>query len=123
MRILHQRAVPAMTAVEQRGFQKDSKAVVNLPAVQCDRFIFPFANQAKLIPSADIAQSTTMLITEDSVQLRQRQLRNGIVFVNEEHLRVVKIPDVQTAGHDLDSNWRIVLSSEERRVGKSYRGV
>src|SRR5262249_41227084 len=93
MRILHQRAVPAVTAVEQRGFQKDSKAVVNLPAVGRYGLVFPFSSQSELIPGADVAQSTTMLITKDSVELRQRQLRNGIVSVNEEHLGVVEIPN------------------------------
>ena len=56
-----------------------------------------------------------MILAEDSVELSECDMRQRIALVDEEHLRVVDVADVDRAGEDIDG-----LHRRGKTCGKVY---
>src|SRR2546423_15544321 len=97
-------------------------------AVSLDGLVGPLAGEAELTPGADVALRATSvrgrpleashprcaLGAEDSVELRDGELSDGIVLVDEDHQPVGMALDVEGAGGDDDVGGRGTADLVER---------
>src|SRR5258708_37489847 len=105
--------IPAVAAL-QHGFAEEQREVlVDFPAIRLDALVRPLTARAHLAPGADVVRTALVLGAKDRLELRERELRDGIVSMHEDHVRVIEEVHVQAAGRDRYSGRRVSLGAPE----------
>src|SRR5438132_3153582 len=105
--------VPLVAAHQDRVGDSQTLLVSQIEAVGIDLLVLPFAGEAELAPGANVLLGSADGVAvplevgapaafaggaEDAVELRERQLRDRVVLVDEDAERVAPASDVVRAG-------------------------